>query len=77
VVLQKKPSMPIPKIFLSILLSFLVSLASSNAYTASFNCKAAAGMVETTICSDSTLSTLDEQLGAVYAQMHKTTTDPR
>jgi uncharacterized protein len=44
----------------------------TSAGAASFECKAARSKVETMICQDSGLSTLDEQLNEVYAQFRTT-----
>lgn len=52
----------------------LLGLISAGAGAASFDCKRARGPVETTICADSGLSTLDEQLAAAYARALKADT---
>lgn len=48
-------------------LSFLIlSLAVMNSYAASFDCKKASNKIESTICSNPTISDLDSQLGNYY-----------
>jgi uncharacterized protein len=59
--------------FLTLLLSFIGTATNA----ASFDCKLAQGKVETTICADSGLSKLDEQLDAAYKQMRKMSSDER
>ena len=51
---------------LRIALSVLCLMASVPAYTASFDCKKAASTVEKTICRDSELSRLDEEMASAY-----------
>lgn len=54
----------------SLVLTLLASIGA-HAGAASFDCKRARGTVETTICADAGLSTLDEQLSAAYARALK------
>ena len=54
-----------------ILLVTLFSTVSINAYSASFDCAKASTAVEKSICSNATLSTLDDQLTAIYSKAFK------
>lgn len=57
--------------FLTSVLSFLAATANA----ASFDCKLAQGKVETMICANGDLSTLDGQLGSLYTQIRKISGD--
>ena len=50
-------------------LIFLATFASTNAFAASFDCNKAKTKIEKTICTDSELGELDEDLAAVYKQV--------
>lgn len=52
----------------SFLVFVLISLGSSTALAASFDCQKARSYTEITICSDSELSTLDEELNQIYQE---------
>lgn len=54
-----------------ILLVTLFSTVSINAYSASFDCAKASTVVEKSICSNASLSTLDDQLTAIYSKAFK------
>ena len=54
------------RFFLFSLTLFLMSIGTT-ASAASFDCKLARGRIDTMICADSVLSSLDEQLAAAYA----------
>lgn len=59
-------------IALSILLAFTMKLS----YAASFDCSKASTAVEGSICSNSTLSDLDDQLSAAYKKARALSIDP-
>lgn len=63
---------PIPAVF-----ALLLTVLCAPACAASFDCKAAAGKIETMICADPGVSQQDSQLAAAYAQLKKQTGDEK
>ncbi len=64
-----------PAYFLYAFLTLLLSLVATSATAASFDCKLAQSKVEKMICVDNGLSTLDDQLDAIYLQIRKSVPD--
>lgn len=64
-------NMSIPKHLFHLVLTLFLGLIGATASAASFDCKLARGKVDDMICTDSSLSKLDEQLDAAYAQFQK------
>lgn len=56
-----------------ILIAIMMLVTPAITYAASFDCKKATTAVELTICDDPTISSLDEQINALYKQAKKTT----
>ena len=56
-------------------IGFTASLIITSLYSASFDCKKASTFIENTICNDTELSKLDEQLAAAYKKVFKSLSD--
>ena len=56
-------------------IGFTTSLLITSLYSASFNCKKASTFIEHTICNDSELSKLDEQLASAYKKVFNSLSD--
>lgn len=56
-------------------IGFTASLLITSLYSASFNCKKASTFIEHTICNDSDLSKLDEQLASAYKKVFNSLSD--
>lgn len=56
-------------------IGFTASLLITSLYSASFNCKKASTFIEHTICNDSELSKLDEQLASAYKKVFNSLSD--
>lgn len=55
--------------FLPLLLTLVLGTCASFAQAASFDCKAAAGKIETMICANKEVSALDDQLATAYGRL--------
>jgi uncharacterized protein len=66
-----------PKRLFHFILTLLLGVIVTSAHAASFDCKLAHGKIETMICADRAVSALDEQLGAAYARLRKTSGDEK
>lgn len=63
-------------IIMPVLIFFLLLLLSSLSWSASFDCSKAKGFIEQTICSDSVLSQLDDELSKAYNNARDTADQP-
>ena len=60
-----------------ILIGMMMCLMALNSHAASFDCSSANSFIDTLICSDPTLSKLDEELLEAYKRSRKQSKDPR
>ena len=59
------------KLYKILMVTLFLTTVSINTYSASFDCAKASTVVEKSICSNATLSTLDDQLTAIYSKAFK------